>query len=191
MSFIHDPDGRRLPIKLDTTTNGEFAPIPLEPIQRHARALAIERAARNAKRTAQAAARLPRVGVRRRDARSSRSTPRSRAGSRAAATTTCPREAALDDMLARSSLDKSEFVFDVQGHFVNPTGAWTKSLPPGAQPLRFATEPRELRAARRPPASRTLQCVGTRCVPQGRVPRLRHRPHRAVVRAVDARRASR
>ena len=25
-----DPDGQRLPIKLDTTTNGEFAPIPLD-----------------------------------------------------------------------------------------------------------------------------------------------------------------
>ncbi len=25
-----DPHGQRLPIKLDTTTNGEFAPIPLD-----------------------------------------------------------------------------------------------------------------------------------------------------------------
>ena len=25
-----DPDGQRLPIKLDSTTNGEFAPIPLD-----------------------------------------------------------------------------------------------------------------------------------------------------------------
>ncbi len=24
-----DPDGQRLPVKLDSTTNGEFAPIPL------------------------------------------------------------------------------------------------------------------------------------------------------------------
>lgn len=25
----HDPDGLRLPIKLDSTSNGEYAPIPL------------------------------------------------------------------------------------------------------------------------------------------------------------------
>ena len=29
MRYRHDPDGTRLPIKLDATTNGEFAPIPL------------------------------------------------------------------------------------------------------------------------------------------------------------------
>ena len=40
MRYRNDPDGTRLPIKLDTTTNGEFAPIPLEPVHRHARALA-------------------------------------------------------------------------------------------------------------------------------------------------------
>jgi hypothetical protein len=37
MDFRNDPDGRRLPVKLDTTTNGEYAPIPLEPVHREAR----------------------------------------------------------------------------------------------------------------------------------------------------------
>jgi len=32
MRYLNDPDGTRLPVKLDTTTNGEFAPIPLEPV---------------------------------------------------------------------------------------------------------------------------------------------------------------
>ncbi len=36
----HDPDGLRLPIKLDATSNGEFAPIPLAAVHRRARALA-------------------------------------------------------------------------------------------------------------------------------------------------------
>src|SRR4026207_2237235 len=31
MKHIIDPEGLRLPIKLDTTSNGEFAPVPLEP----------------------------------------------------------------------------------------------------------------------------------------------------------------
>src|SRR6187397_2046013 len=52
MRYANDPEGRRLPIKLDTTTNGEFAPIPLDAVHHHARALAMERAAHNAKRTA-------------------------------------------------------------------------------------------------------------------------------------------
>ena len=37
MRYRNDPDGTRLPIKLDTTTNGEFAPIPLAPVHHRAR----------------------------------------------------------------------------------------------------------------------------------------------------------
>jgi hypothetical protein len=44
-----DPQGRRLPVKVDTTTNGEFAPIPLERAARRANALADERASTFAK----------------------------------------------------------------------------------------------------------------------------------------------
>src|SRR6476619_927299 len=50
MRYRHDPNGTRLPIKLDTTTNGEFAPIPLAPVHHHARQLAMESATGNAKR---------------------------------------------------------------------------------------------------------------------------------------------
>ena len=46
----HDPDGLRLPIKLDSTSNGEFAPVPLEPVHHHARQLALEAATHNARR---------------------------------------------------------------------------------------------------------------------------------------------
>src|SRR4030095_1498704 len=159
MRYVNDPDGRRLPIKLDTTTNGEFAPIPLETVHHHARALAMQRAAENANRTA----------------RSRRDFLVSACG---AATTLLafndafgaafgkpggfydiPREAALDAMIARSALDKNEFVFDVQGHFVNPTGAWTKSLPPSAQPLRFATN-RANCSTRNAAGLESLGCIG-------------------------------
>ena len=136
MRYANDPDGRRLPIKLDTTTNGEFAPIPLDAVHHHARALAMERAAHNARRTAKS----------RRDflvsacgAATTLLAFNDAFGATGGGYYDLPREAALDAMVARSSLDKGEFVFDVQGHFVNPTGAWTKSLPPTAQPLRFAT----------------------------------------------------
>lgn len=50
MAQQHDPEGRRLPIKLDTTTNGEFAPIPLEPVHHQARRLASDLSTENAKR---------------------------------------------------------------------------------------------------------------------------------------------
>ena len=36
MPSVHDPDGNRLPIKLDSTSNGEFVPVPLDPVNRHA-----------------------------------------------------------------------------------------------------------------------------------------------------------
>ena len=48
--YSNDPHGTRLPIKLDTTTNGEFAPIPLEEIHRRANLLAMEAASANARR---------------------------------------------------------------------------------------------------------------------------------------------
>ena len=41
-----DPQGRRLPIKLDTTSNGEFVPVPLSPANREANRLAHEAAER-------------------------------------------------------------------------------------------------------------------------------------------------
>src|SRR5262245_29354194 len=47
-----DPDGRRLPIKLDSTSNGEFAPIPLDGTLRHANTLASEWADRFARKLA-------------------------------------------------------------------------------------------------------------------------------------------
>ena len=50
MRSRHDPDGLRLPVKLDSTTNGEFAPIPLAPAHRYANRLALEAATRNARR---------------------------------------------------------------------------------------------------------------------------------------------
>ena len=50
MRYLNDPEGTRLPIKLDTTTNGEFAPIPLAPVHRRATALAHAMADANARR---------------------------------------------------------------------------------------------------------------------------------------------
>ncbi len=50
MKHRHDPDGQRLPIKLDTTSNGEFEPVPLSPANELANRLAQEAATTNARR---------------------------------------------------------------------------------------------------------------------------------------------
>ena len=47
--FRNDPDGLRLPVKLDTTTNGEFAPIPLAAVHRLANETAMREATRHAR----------------------------------------------------------------------------------------------------------------------------------------------
>jgi uncharacterized protein len=151
-----DPHGTRLPIKLDTASNGEFAPVPLSQVHYRARAMAYTSAERNAKRTNRS----------RRDFLVSACG----AASTLLAFNTAfasrggyydiPREAALDDKLARSTLDKGEFVFDVQGHFVNPTGAWTRRLPPAARPLRFATDRASCTSANDAGLA-SLRCLGS------------------------------
>src|SRR6266581_904663 len=50
MRYRNDPAGTRLPIKLDTATNGEFEPIPLEAMHHLARRLAFDAATANARR---------------------------------------------------------------------------------------------------------------------------------------------
>jgi hypothetical protein len=159
LKFRHDPDGTRLPVKLDATTNGEFAPIPLESVHRHARALALEQAGANARRR----------GLSRRaflvSACGAATTLLAHNAAyalmgRRGGFYEVPREAGLDVQVARSTLDKGEFIFDVQGHFVNPTGAWTKRLPPGDTPLRFpATSGVSCAAASRPGLA-YLECLG-------------------------------
>ena len=132
-----DPAGTRLPIKLDSTTNGEYAPIPLSREHHHANHLAHEAATTPAKR----------LGLTRRgflvSACGAASTLMSMNQAYAANGARggyfeLDKSAALDMHAARSAIDGNEFIFDVQGHFVNPTGAWTKRLAPGARPLRMA-----------------------------------------------------
>ena len=50
MRYRNDPDGIRLPIKVDTTTNGEFSPRPLDRHNHAANTLALTRADENARR---------------------------------------------------------------------------------------------------------------------------------------------
>ena len=159
MKFRNDPGGRRLPIKLDSTTNGEYAPIPLEPVHREAKHLAMESATENARR----------LGLGRRQFLVSAcgaattllgmNAAYARAG-RTGGWYDVPKLAALEEDVARSSVGGNEFIFDVQGHFVNPSGAWLKQLPAGAKPLRgFTSDPR-CEPHQGPGEFDYLRCVG-------------------------------
>jgi hypothetical protein len=127
-----DPEGTRLPIKLDTTSNGEFMPVPLAAVNRLANRLAHEAADRNAKR----------AGLARRDflvsACGAATTLLAFNAANAAAGRTggyfdLPDDAAMDLQLAAARTgSQGEFIFDVQGHFVEPSGAWLGSAPADA-----------------------------------------------------------
>ena len=115
-----DPEGRRLPIKLDSTSNGEFTPVPLWPANLEANRLAHEAAAENSRR----------LGYSKRtfltSACGAASTLLAFNAANAAAGKTggwfdLPKAAALDLELARAQVGpaKQEFILDVQGHFID------------------------------------------------------------------------
>jgi predicted TIM-barrel fold metal-dependent hydrolase len=115
-----DPEGKRLPIKLDSTSNGEFVPVPISPTNRAANRLAQQLASENARK----------VSVGRREFMKSACGAAStllafNAASAAAGKTgsffDLSPEAALDLQLARAQTGpaKEEFILDVQGHFID------------------------------------------------------------------------
>ncbi len=122
-----DPEGKRLPIKLDTTSNGEFSPIPLDATNRLANRLAHEWAGENARRRGlgRRAFMLSSCGA--------ASTLLALNAANAAAGRTggffeLDRVAAVDPEAAAAQLDGREFVFDVQGHFVGANGLGRSGL---------------------------------------------------------------
>ncbi len=125
-----DPQGERLPIKLDTTSNGEFMPVPLSRANRHANHLAQTAADENAKR----------LGVGRRDFLLSTCGAASTLLAFNAANAAAGRSGGFFDLpyiaalepAAAAPLESGEFIFDVQGHYVDPTEAWLKVAPAGS-----------------------------------------------------------
>ena len=152
-----DPEGRRLPIKLDTTSNGEFEPVPLSQVNRASNRLAHEAASENAKR----------LNLNRRDflisacgaasALLAFNAANAVAGKRDGFFELEP-ETALEPQLAQARVGgKGEFIFDVQGHFVDPTGAWVKSAPADAFKWSSKTA---CGLAAKPGARSYLNCLG-------------------------------
>src|SRR5688572_9818976 len=115
--MVIDPEGTRLPIKLDSTSNGEYVPVPLAPANLAANRLAHEYATANAQK----------LGISRRKflicssgAASTLLAFNQPHGTAGGFYDVHP-EAALDEQLARLQTGpaKSELVFDVQGHFID------------------------------------------------------------------------
>jgi predicted TIM-barrel fold metal-dependent hydrolase len=132
----YDPDGLRLPIKVDSTSNGEFAPRPLGTVQNFANRLAHDRASENARR----------LGLSRRrfllSACGAATTLLAFNDAHAAAGMTAgfyemPRDAGLDPDFAKASLEGQEFIFDVQGHHVSPLAKWRNKSSPWASMLSY------------------------------------------------------
>jgi len=157
MKYVIDAEGKRLPIKLDATSNGEFVPVPLSPSNRAANRLAHETATENAKR----------LGISRREFLISACGAATAllAFDRANATAAkrggffeIEPKAALEPQLAQARVGgKGEFIFDVQGHFVDPTGAWVKAAPADA----FKWSPKtNCDLGSKPGARSYLNCLG-------------------------------
>jgi uncharacterized protein len=120
-----------------STSNGEFEPVPLSRANQAANHFAQEAATLNAKR----------LGLRRRDfllsACGAASTllafnAANAAAGRSGGFFDLHADAALEPQLAQANLEKAEFIFDVQGHFVDPTAAWLKTAPLSA--FKFTTK---------------------------------------------------
>lgn len=115
-----DPDGTRLPIKVDTTSNGEYIPQPLTPKQELANTYAREFVREVAKKS----------GLNRRkllistagSAATLLAFNRVHAG--AGGFFDLSDDSAFDAQLAKAELGKKEFIFDVQTHCVDPSGKW-------------------------------------------------------------------
>ena len=152
-----DPDGQRLPVKLDTTTNGEFAPIPLTASLHHANHLAHEWAGALSRKLAKTRRAFLTTACGAASTLLAFNAAHARAG-HGGGFFEIANDAKLDDKLAASQLGKREFIFDVQGHFVNPSGAWTKHLPPGAKPWQFPKTQCEL--AKSAGERSYLKCIG-------------------------------
>ena len=136
-TFRTDPDGTRLPIKLDSTSNGEFEPIPLSATNRAANSkLAQEHVTVNARRTG-----LTRRGFLMSSCGAATTLlafnrANAAAGQTGASSMSPPKRHWT--RIAAASVEGDEFIFDVQGHFVDPNGDWVRGVPSDARPFSWA-----------------------------------------------------
>lgn len=134
MTQTYDPDGTKLPIKVDSTSNGEYEPVAIPERATTANKHAQDFTAHAAKHTGKsrrgfltslcgAAATLAAFN-----------TVNKHMGATGGAYA-LDKEAPFDADAALDALGKQEFIFDVQGHFVDPNGTWLEGMPESAKPF--------------------------------------------------------
>jgi hypothetical protein len=121
-----DDIARRLPVKLDTTSNGEFAPVPLDPAALHARTLA-RRAVDDSSRRLGQTRRQYVVSLLGAAATLAAFNRAFAAAGKTGGAYALAREAPFELAAAKAALGGDEFIFDVQLHHVNPQGAWRRT----------------------------------------------------------------
>jgi hypothetical protein len=112
-----------LPIKIDSTSNGEFAPVPVSPAVQFANRVAAERITENARRAGMSRRKFLTglCGV----ATMLLSFNETFAGGRnPGGTFALTPEAALEPAAAAKVLEGNEFIFDIQTHLIDPDGPW-------------------------------------------------------------------
>ena len=128
MKYRNDPQGTRLPIKLDNATNGEYLPRPLPSHLGYVKRMALARATSNARR----------LGVSRRQFLVSLSGAATcflamnevnAALGKRGGFFAVPFDAGIDNEAASAALGKKAFIFDIQTHHFDPPRAWTEATP--------------------------------------------------------------
>jgi uncharacterized protein len=137
MTGRYDPDGSRLPIKLDSTSNGEFAPIPLSQRNLLANRTAHEHASSNARRSGLDRRRFL-IGTCGAASTLLAFNEVNAAAGKTGGLFALDADAAVDPEIAAAQLEGREFIFDVQGHFVDPNGKWIRDDPSRGDGFRFA-----------------------------------------------------
>ena len=141
MTKKNDPDGLRLPIKLDSTSNGEYEPIPLDTYNHYANQIALEKADTNARRQ----------GIGRRDFLVSTCgaattllafNEANAAAGKTGGSFELASESAMETAAADEFLAGNEFIFDVQGHFVDPNGKWVTENPAAGAGFKWSPKTR-------------------------------------------------
>jgi predicted TIM-barrel fold metal-dependent hydrolase len=124
MKPSNKPDGKALPIKLDSTCNGEFVPIPLTDDERRGRELALRSTADAARHTGTSRRRFLASACGAAATLLSYNRLHAATG-RSEGFFDLPQDAAFDQQLAAATLEGDEFIFDVQGHYLPPNLAKT------------------------------------------------------------------
>ncbi|HEY5701460.1 MAG TPA: amidohydrolase family protein, partial [Gammaproteobacteria bacterium] len=117
-----DPEGTRLPVKIDATSNGEFAPIPLSRTALTANRHAHECATINARRSGIVNRRAFMVSACGAATTLLAFNSVNAASGKNGGFFQISADAAVDPEIAASQLGGREFIFDVQGHFVGKHG---------------------------------------------------------------------